>query len=129
MLGRRLWHARGWGAFRPPRKGRSGCQPALAGGRKSQAGGDEGVDTVCTVAAVAVDVVFPMTFLSLFHGTAYIGHQLFQLVLGGKCRHLCVHSQFPIRTPPERKARRGLFRVKVNSLLTGPHANMYKGRG
>jgi len=37
-------------------------------------------------------------FLSLFHGPGYIGHQLFQIVLGGlKLRRLGVHFHLPIR--------------------------------
>jgi hypothetical protein len=37
--------------------------------------------------------------LSLFHGTVYVGHQLFQIVLGVfKLRRLCVHFHLPIRT-------------------------------
>ena len=43
-------------------------------------------------------------FLSLFHGPGYLGHQLFQIVLGGlKLRRLCVHFHLPIRRPPQGK--------------------------
>ena len=43
-------------------------------------------------------------FLSLFHGPGYIGHQLFQIVLGSlKLRRLCVHFHLPIRRPPQGK--------------------------
>jgi hypothetical protein len=43
-------------------------------------------------------------FLSLFHGPGYVGHQLFQIVLGGlKLRRLCVHFNLPIRRPPQGK--------------------------
>ena len=43
--------------------------------------------------------------LSLFHGPGYVGHQLFQIVLGGfKLRRLCVHFHLPIRRPPQETA-------------------------
>ena len=39
-------------------------------------------------------------FLSLFHGQAYVGHQLFQIVLGRlKLRRLCIHFHLPNRRP------------------------------
>jgi len=42
--------------------------------------------------------------LSLFHGPGYVGHQLFQIVLGVfKLRRLCVHFHLPIRRPPQEK--------------------------
>src|SRR5258708_26608796 len=42
--------------------------------------------------------------LSLFHGPGYVGHQLFQIVLGVfKLRRLCVHFYLPIRRPPQEK--------------------------
>jgi hypothetical protein len=46
-------------------------------------------------------------FLSFFHGPGYVGHQLFQIVLGVfKLRRLCVHFHFPIRRPPREKGAR-----------------------
>jgi hypothetical protein len=43
-------------------------------------------------------------FLSLFYGPGYVGHQLFQIVLGGlNFRRLCVHFHLPIRRPPQGK--------------------------
>src|SRR6478672_11663374 len=45
--------------------------------------------------------------LSLFHGPGYVGHQLFQIVLGVfKLRRLCVHFYLPIRRPPQEKGAR-----------------------
>ena len=39
-------------------------------------------------------------FLSLFHGPAYVGHQLFQIALGDfKLRRLFVHFHLPIGSP------------------------------
>jgi hypothetical protein len=47
--------------------------------------------------------------LSLFHGLGYIGHQLFQIVLGGlKLRRLRVHFHLPIRRPREKGFARSI---------------------
>jgi hypothetical protein len=44
-------------------------------------------------------------FLSLFHGPGYVGHQLFQIVLGSlKLRRLCVHFPSP-HSPPSLRER------------------------
>jgi hypothetical protein len=47
------------------------------------------VDSVSVVAAAALEAILCGGFLSLFHGPGYVGHQLFQIVLGG-FRRLCV---------------------------------------
>jgi hypothetical protein len=45
-------------------------------------------------------------FLSLSHGPAYVGHQLFQIVLGGlKLRRRCIHFYLPIRPQGKGLAR------------------------
>src|SRR5262249_20970235 len=55
--------------------------------------------------------------LSFFHGPGYVGHQLFQIVLGGlKLRRLCVHFHPPIHRPPQGEGSPAVFRAKVNSL-------------
>ena len=77
--------------------GRSGPQPVLPGGRgttRSSAERSGGYRVCCGGCGVAG--YFRDGFLSLFYSTGYIGHQLFQIVLGGlKPRRLCVHSQSP----------------------------------
>jgi hypothetical protein len=56
-------------------------------------------------------------FLSLFHGPAYVGHQLFQIVLGDfKLRRLFVHFHLPIGSPSQGNGPPAVFRAKVNSL-------------
>src|SRR5262249_59252902 len=53
-------------------------------------------------------------FLSLSHGPGYIGHQLFQIVLGGfKLRRPCIHFFFPICPSSREKARPPYLRSKL----------------
>jgi len=57
-------------------------------------------------------------FLSLFHGLGYVGHQLFQIVLGClKPRRPCVHFHLPIRRPPQGKGSPAVFRADCTSGL------------
>jgi hypothetical protein len=55
--------------------------------------------------------------LSLFYGSGYVGHQLFQIVLSGlNFRHLCVHFHLPFAALLRGKGSLAVFRAKVNSL-------------
>src|SRR5262245_25274348 len=90
-------------ALRMRTRGRSGRQPALADGPRIMSTRSSATKSWIPSLLWGRGLEgYPRDgFLSLFHDPGYIGHKLFQLVLGGlKLRRLCVHFHLPIRHPP-----------------------------